>query len=193
MFEQMLQTVLEAQGIVEVVGVAHSVAQGIELCQRELPHLLLLDFELPDGNGLKLVKWLAERKSDVRTIIVSGHAAAFKCPPKLRQSIYSVLDKTAGVPALIREVSEFHRKACCLKPGLAAPSDPESILSEREMEIFHLVGQGLGSKEIADRLGRSPLTIETHRRNIAAKLGANRGELVRRAALHKQLSKLSEP
>ena len=193
MFEKMLYAFLEAQGKVEVVGGAHSVTEGIELCQRELLDLLLLDFELPDGNGLQLVKRLAVRQPGARAILVTERAAAFKCPSKLRQSIYSVVDRAAGVVELMREVSEFHREACSLNPGLHAPSEPDSVLSERELEIFPLVGLGLRSEDIAGVLGRSPLTVETHSRNIAIKLGINRGELVKRAAFHNQVSKLTAP
>ncbi len=192
MFEQMLTTLLEARGVFEVVGVAHSVAQGIERCKALRPDLLVLDLALPDGDGLKVARRLAALCPDSRTIVVSAHASTFRCPSNLRQAIFSVLDKTVGVDSLLGEIMKFHGAASSRNPEIQPLRDPASLLSERELEVFRCIGMGLGTKDIAAKLGRAYLTIETHRRNIAAKFRANRGDLVKMAALHNQMPKLRE-
>ena len=192
MFEQMLGALLEARGGFEVAGVAHSVARGIEICESLRPDLLVLDLALPDGDGMKVARRLAALCPDSRTIVVSAHASTFRCPSNLRQAIFSVVDKTAGVESLLGEIMKFHGAAICQNPEIQPLLDPVSLLSERELEVFRCIGMGLGTKEIAAKLGRAYLTIETHRRNLAAKLGTNRGDLVKMAALHNQMPKLRE-
>ena len=186
MFEQMLGALLEARGAFEVVGVAHSVAEGIKLCESARPDLLLLDLVLPDGDGLKVARALSRLNPDSRTIVVSANASSFKCPQDLRQAIYSVLDKTMGVDSLLGEIMKIHQHARSLDPTIQAVLDPEALLSERELEVFHLIGTGMGTKEIAAKLGRAYLTVETHRRNISAKLGTNRGDLIKMASFYNQ-------
>lgn len=190
MFEEMLRTLLNAQGLFEVVGVAHTAAEGIALCETLRPELLILDLELPDGQGFPVAQRLAELCPESHTIIVSGHARNFKCPADMRKSVYSVVHKTDGLETLLREAIQFQRTTSRIDPTVVAPLDPETLLTGREMEVFRLIGEGLGTKEIAERLGSAFLTIETHRRNISAKLGANRGDLVKMAALHNQVAGL---
>lgn len=192
MFEQLLGMALEARGVFEVAGSAHSVAQGIKICESSRPDLLLLDLALPDGDGLKVARSLSRLNPDSRTIVVSASASAFQCPPDLRQAIYSVLDKTTGVNLLLEEIMKFHQHARSQDPTIQAALDPVALLSERELEVFRLIGEGLGTKEIADRLGRAYLTVETHRRNISAKLGTNRGDLVKMASFYNQTHRASQ-
>jgi DNA-binding NarL/FixJ family response regulator len=192
MFEQMLRTLLEDLGVYEIAGVAHTVAQGIALCLKTKPELLLVDLALPDGNGLQVVRQLAAASPASRTIMVTAHAGTFRCPANLRQTIYSVVEKTSGVEVLLQEVLEFHSKARSLDAGIVPIENPAILLSVRELEIFRLIGDGLVSKEIATKLGRAYLTIETHRRNIAAKLNATRGDLVKKATFHNQRERLRE-
>jgi DNA-binding NarL/FixJ family response regulator len=192
MFEQMLRTLTEDLGVFEVTGVAHTVAEGIALCVRTNPDLLLLDLALPDGNGLQVVRQLAAANPASRTIVVTAHAGTFRCPANLRETIYSVVEKTSGVEVLLQEILGFHSKARSLDAGIVPIENPTILLSVRELEIFCLIGEGLVSKEIATKLGRSNLTIETHRRNIAAKLNATRGDLIKKATLHNQRERLRE-
>lgn len=186
MFEQMLAMMLEARGVFEVAGSAHTVAQGVKLCDSLRPDLVVLDIALPDGDGLEVARHLYRANPEARTIVVSGNASTFQCPPDLHQAIYSVLDKTTGVDLLLGAIMKFHQHARSQDPTIQAALDPVALLSERELEVFRLIGEGLGTKEIAERLGRAYLTVETHRRNISAKLGTNRGDLVKMASFYNQ-------
>ena len=74
---------------------------------------------------------------------------------------------------------------------MAAPvggGEPLALLRPRELEVFRLIGQGLKTSDIGARLGISHHTVETHRKNITAKLGVSGAELVRLATLHNQTS-----
>lgn len=182
MFEQLVGLLLRAEDLVKVVATAHTVKEGVEICHRHRPDLLLLDLGLPDGDGLAVARALAACQPGARTIIVSGQADTFRCPPDLKQHIYSVIDKTRTFEVVRQEL------AGCLgqMSPAGAPAGQSAIarLSPREEEIFRLVGHGMSTKEIAAAASISPQTVETHRKKIAAKLGLRAAAMVRQAALH---------
>jgi DNA-binding NarL/FixJ family response regulator len=182
MFEQLLGALIEAEDLVEVVASAHTVKEGIEACRQYRPDVLLLDLALPDGSGLEAARALAKCRPDARIIIISGEADTFRCPPDLKQQVYSVIDKTRTFGIVRQEL------AGCLaqmSPVTAATKDGDiALLSPRETEVFRMIGRGLSTKEIAAAAFISPQTVETHRKKIAAKLGLRSSALVRRATLH---------
>ena len=182
LFEQLLGSLIQAENLVDIVAAAHTVNAGIEACRQHRPDLLLLDLALPDGDGLAVARALAECRPEARTIVISGQADTFRCPPDLKQHIYSVIDKTRTLAAVRQEVSG------CL--GQMSPEAPPAglggiaQLSPREEEIFRLIGRGLSTKVIAAATFISPHTVSTHRKNIAAKLGLGASAMVRCATLH---------
>ena len=182
MFEQLVGALLRAEDLVEVVATAHTVKEGIEVCRRHRPDLLLLDLGLPDGDGLAVARALATSQPEARTIIVSGQADTFRCPPDLKHNIYSVIDKTRTFAVVLQEL------AGCLgqmsPEGGAAGLGGIARLSPREEEVFRLIGRGMSTKDIAAANFISPRTVETHRKKIAAKLGLSASAMIRRATLH---------
>jgi two-component system response regulator DesR len=186
MFRELLGALLEAEGLVEVVAVARTAREGSNACELHLPDLLLLDLSLPGGNGVAVARTLAKYNPAARTIIVSGEADTFRCPPALKSQVYSIVDKTRAFSILRSEVASLVRQL-----GSGDAVHPEtSSLSPREIQVFELVGLGLTSKEIGDRLKLSYQTVETHRRRIGAKLGISSSALVSRAAIHNLTSRI---
>lgn len=183
MIEQLMRGMLDSLGALEVVGVAHNVKEGLAACRAHQPDLLLLDLALPDGDGIDVAHGLAKLRPDARAIVVTGQAETFICPRELRSFIYSVIDKTSAFSLLQQEVERL-RAGMFPAVTAGAQAAPEEILSSREMQVFRLIGEGLMSKEIADRLGLAKTTVDTYRKNMAAKLGTNGSELARRAWLH---------
>jgi DNA-binding NarL/FixJ family response regulator len=176
----LLGTLLEAENLIEVVAAVHTVRDGIAACHRHQPDLLLLDLALPDGSGLEVARALAECRPEAQTIIISGQADTFRCPPDLKEHIYSIVDKTRAFAVVRQELLGCLGK---LSSGQSSTGDI-SRLSPREAEVFRLLGQGLSSKEIAAAAFISPQTVATHRKKIAAKLGLRATALVRFATLH---------
>jgi len=182
MFEQLLGSFIQAEDLVEIVAAAHSAKEGIAACRRHQPDLLLLDLALPDGSGLDVARALAECRPEARTIIISGQADTFRCPPDLKEHIYSVIDKTRTFAVVRQELC-----GCIVRMSPAGTTTgPGDIarLSPREAEIFRMIGRGLSTKEIAAAAFISPQTVETHRKKIAAKLGLRANTLIRFAILH---------
>lgn len=189
MFLQLLRAMLEAEQLVEVVAVARSAKEGVAACRRTRPDILLLDLALPDGKGLDVARALAKCRPEARTIIVSGEADTFRCPPDLKKQVYSVVDKTRTFDVVRQELAGCLRE---IAPITGAARENIGQLSPRETEILRLIGQGMSTKEIAAAASISQNTVETHRKKIAAKLGVRAGGLVRHAALYDLVLRAAE-
>lgn len=106
----------------------------------------------------------------------------------LRSALYAVIDKTRAYAILSQEIAGLCRQHLLEKMGdseLPDPTDnePRQSLTRREAEIFRLIGRGLSNRDIAASLHLSPRTVETHRKNIVAKVGVSGLDLVRLAAM----------
>jgi DNA-binding NarL/FixJ family response regulator len=185
MFRQMLHNLLQGTPDLRVVAAAASEAEGIKACRRHKPDLLVLDLALPDGSGVNVARRLAKIKPAAGIIILSGEASTFVCPADLRASVHAVLDKTQAFDDLADELKALLPKARGGSSS-ARSKDVRDRLSEREYEIFLLVGRGLMSKEIGEKLFISPQTVQAHRRKMAEKLGTTGSEFAQLAIKHYQ-------
>ncbi len=165
---------------VDLVGTFSRVQDATDYCGRHAVDLLILDLELPDGNGLSVLKAATAKNPRAKAIVLSGHASEFVCPGELRSQVRAVVDKTQAYGSLQKEIAEI------VQPAVPPPGsvDPEDLLTEREYEIFTLVGKGRMSKEIAEELGIAVRTVETHRKAICRKMKVSGPELVRRASVY---------
>lgn len=152
MFRQMLHNMVQTTPDLRVVAAVASEKEGIAACERHRPDLLLLDLALPDGHGVNVARRLARLNPAAKIIILSGEASTFVCPSGLQTSVHAVLDKTQAFDDLAAELKALLPKARGGSSS-ARSSDVRDRLSGREYEIFLLVGRGLMSKEIADKLG----------------------------------------
>ena len=183
MFLQMLHNMLEAMPQLKVAATARTKAEAIAACEEHQPDLLVLDLALPDGDGIAVARKLAKLKPSSKTVILSGEANTFVCPADLQSHVHAVLDKMQAFDSLAEEVKSLLPSA---RPN-AAPArrgDIREALTPREYEIFRLMGRGMLSKEIGEALGITPLTVQSHRKKIAAKLGTTGHELVQQALRH---------
>lgn len=189
MFLQLLVGMLRTVPGIHLAAVAQGVQEAVRTC-RSLPvDLLVLDLALPDGNGLDVLRHVAMRRPDVDCIVLSSGAADFSCPQSLLPHLRGIIDKTQTYERLAAVIADVLRRRGAAAAGRQAGAvDPRTILRPREFEVFQLVGQGLKTSEIGSRLGISSNTVETHRKNVAAKLGASGAELVRLAAIYNQTS-----
>lgn len=177
-FLQLLVALLRSHTGLNVVATAGSVAEASAVCLELRPDLLILDLSLPDGEGKEVMSALQGQNPMPRVIVLSCQASSFVCPAQLLPMLHAVIDKTRAYDVLLQEV------ACLEGPdrGRGVMERLQS-LTRRERQIFSLIGQGSSSREIAESLQLSPYTVETHRKNIAAKMGVSGLELVRLAAM----------
>jgi DNA-binding NarL/FixJ family response regulator len=166
-----------------VVATARTKAEGIAACEKHRPDLLVLDLALPDGEGVAVARQLAKLNPSAKTLILSGEASTFVCPADLQPQVHAVLDKTQAFDALAEEIKTLVPRTRDTAAA-ARGGDIRAELSAREHDVFVLIGRGLLSKEIADTLGISTHTVQSHRKNIAEKLGTSGAELMQRALRH---------
>jgi DNA-binding NarL/FixJ family response regulator len=189
MFLQLLVALLRTQPNLEVVATAQGVEEAIAVCAEHTPDLLILDLALPDGDGLSVVQLLRDLEEPPAVIVLSGQASSFVCPRELTPLVQAVVDKTRAYADLSTEIQRLLQPVAePQQAGDAAAVSRLSLLTIREQQVFSLIGKGHTNRAIAELLGLSLRTMETHRKNITVKMGAKGGELVRLAALNLQMA-----
>ncbi len=181
----------------EVIGEAGGTRAAIRVIERVLPDLVTVDISLNDGDGLDLIKQIRSRFPSIRMLVLSMHDELLYANRSLDAGAHGYISKHEEPEAVIKALrtvldgklylsEEMQTRRDIREPSREDETSYEGIelLSDRELQIFELIGQGLSTKKIATHLVRSPKTIETHRDRIKVKLGIqSTQELSRRAFL----------
>lgn len=189
MFAQLLSTVLRPIRELEIAGLARTCREGIQLCHQLRPDLLILDLALPDGDGTLVARAAIQANPRCRLLVLSAEVGSFVCPAELEPHITDVIHKATTYDTLTTALAELLSERFPAatnqqgKPSPAASCNPVSLLTPRQQEVFLLLSRGLQNKEIARELGLEVNTVETHRKEIARRLGMSGAELVHLAAL----------
>jgi DNA-binding NarL/FixJ family response regulator len=188
MFLQLLAGMLRTVPGIEVIGAVGTAREALACCRTESVDLLVLDLLLPDGHGIDLLRAAVELRPELVCIVLSSAAGECACPRPLLGNLRAVIDKSQAYERLQAVIADLVRSrgVTAAQPLAALAADPVAELRPREREVFELLGRGLTTADIAAQLGISPNTVETHRRNIVARLGARGAELVRLATIHNQ-------
>ncbi len=183
----------------EVCGVAATEDEGVALIEKVCPDLVLVDVSLMSGNGIELIKRVRARNSRVKFLAVSAFKESLYAERALRAGAMGYLNKQETNEKLIeaiRTVLSNERflseeiKSRLLDSALgksAVHQDPIAGLSDREKEIFRLIGEGLTTGAIAEKLFLSTHTIDTHREHLKRKLNVNSANELSRMAFHAML------
>jgi DNA-binding NarL/FixJ family response regulator len=177
-----------------VCGEADSTKMALEIIKTHAPDVALVDLSLKNESGLELIKDIKARFPNVLVLVLSMHDEGFYSERVLRAGAKGYIMKqqaTDMVLVAIRRVlagevylseamsSKVLRNITGKKIEKTASVDQ---LSDRELEVFRLIGTGLGTRQIADRLSRSVKTVETYREHIKLKLDLkDSSELVQHA------------
>jgi len=181
MFAQLLEGILRITPGLDLLGTCSTAQEGIEQCERQRPDLLILDLQLPDGNGVAVARQLLASNPAAKIIVLSGHADTFIVPPDLQDSIHAVIDKTKAYSTLESQI-KLLQEARGIKTEKSKAGLLEK-LTEREQEIFEMIGKGRTNREISKHFGLSEHTVKTHRKRIATKLNLRGSALVHKATL----------
>lgn len=178
----------------QVCGEAATEDEAFALVQQNNPDLMIIDISLKSGHGLELIKRIKSLQPAVKMLVVSGFQESLYAERALRAGALGYLSKQESNAKLIdaiRAVLNGQRYVSAevtqrlVERALGNRDSTRPLieqLTDRELEIFRLIGQGLTSGLIADQLFLSTHTIDTHRENIKRKLACkNAGELNRQA------------
>jgi RNA polymerase sigma factor (sigma-70 family) len=138
------------------------------------PGCLILDIRMPMISGLRLQEKLADQGVDWPTVIISGHGDIEACRRAFRNGAVDFLSKPVDEQDLIDAIQ---KGSAALEQRLQAELERAELrrllarLTPRENEVLGLIAQGFTTRQIAEGLGLSPRTVESHRAAIGAKLG----------------------
>ncbi|MBL7950280.1 MAG: response regulator transcription factor [Flavobacteriales bacterium] len=176
-----LRTLLEGAVGVECVGVASNGMEAIYLLEHIKVDVLLTDLDMPEMNGYELTSKVKERFPAVPVLVLSMHDEPAVVKRAMDVGADGYLVKSAGrdeVVLAIREVRMGHKHfgsgvmEAFMRSQVGGATNSELLkdLSEREIEVLGALAEGLGNKDIGERLFISPRTVDTHRTNLMRKL-----------------------
>lgn len=179
-----LAQLINQQSDLAVCGEAGSAAEAMGLLGRLQPDLVLSDITMPGRGGLEFIKDLQVAQPQLPVLVVSMHDESIYAERVLRAGGRGYIMKEAGGEALLAAVRQVLAGEVYVSPRMSArilgnltarrprgSHSPIESLTDREFEIFRLIGEGRGTREIADQLQLSPKTVDVHRANLKAKLG----------------------
>ena len=195
MMRQGLAQLINHEPDLRTCGEADSVAQALERIRADKPDLVLADISLPDRSGLELIKDSKALHPGLPVLVVSTHDESLYAERVLRAGGRGYIMKQEGGKLLMRAIRQVLGGQIYVSEKMAAKileifsghraevsHSPVERLSDREFEVFQLIGQGKGTRQIAEHLHLSVKTVEVHRANIKHKLELKRGtDLVRYA------------
>jgi len=191
-----LRQLLENEPDLELCGEAEGAAEALSVIEETRPDLVVIDISLKNGSGLSLVKQITAQDRTIKTLVSSMHDEALFAERALRAGSMGFINKEEAIDQMVIAMRKVLSGSIYLSPGMTdrvlqsiARGDLEGgkvtleQLSDRELEVFELIGKGLTTRQAADHLNLSVKTIETYRENIKTKLNLeNNNELICRAA-----------
>lgn len=175
-----LRLLIENEPDLELAGEADDVPEALEQAEKLKPDIAIVDITLRSTNGLDLIKDLHIRSPHTAVLVLSMHDESLYAERVLRAGGRGYIMKQEGGKKIIEAVRQIINGQTYVSPSVSArilnnfsghgESSEIEKLTDREFEIFQLIGQGLGTKEMAEKLHVSVKTIEVHRVNIKEKL-----------------------
>jgi DNA-binding NarL/FixJ family response regulator len=179
---------LEQEPDLEVCGEAENASRALGAVRVLRPRLMLADLSLPGGDGLELIKDVRALYPEVAILVVSMHDEALYAERALRAGARGYIMKNEGGDRLVAAIRQVLRGKTYLSErmsgrvleifsGRRRRADDTTIgkLTDREFEVFRLIGEGLTTREIGQRLRLGVKTVETHRLHVRQKLGLASG------------------
>ena len=191
-----LRQLLEEEKNLQICCEADTISEALRQLKIMIPELVITDLTLAGGNGLDLIKRLRAERPDIRILVCSmhdeglfayralnagamGYISKAEATLRIVEAVHRVLQGRIWISEIMRE--KLSPRFLNRSAGHDSKSGLES-LSNRELEVFEMIGSGVRTSQIAQQLHLSIKTVETHRDNIKKKLHlASGNELTRRA------------
>ena len=184
LFSRGLSQLIETQKDYKVIGLAKDRNEALSLLDSTTPDLAIVDLNLGQEDGLELIKDIIVIHPQTKILVLSMHDERFYAERAIKagakgyimkeeaesQVINAIKTVTSGEIYLSENEKNRIKELSQGRPDSGELSDLISALSDRQLQIFTLVGKGLGTVEIAKRLNLSIKTIDTHKENIKGKL-----------------------
>jgi len=198
---QGLTEILNHQPDLAVCGTAEDAPRAMEAVERLNPHLVIADISLRGVNGLELLKDLKARFPKLFVLMLSMHDEALYAVRALRAGASGYIMKEEATDKIVAAIHRILQGEIFLSERMerrmmhqflgartARTGSPIEDLSDRELEVFGLIGRGHGTRQIAEELHLSVKTVESHRAHIKEKLNLKSAtELVQHAVQWREI------
>jgi len=169
-----------------VIGEAANGRDAVQLVSRLQPDVLVMDLDMPGGDGLTATRELVDRQSKVRIVILTMHTEEEQLLPLLRAGARGYVAKNAAEHDLIDAIRVVMAGDVFVRPPVArmlasstvraelrsnSPRERYKLLSDREQTVLRLVAEGFNGPEIGGQLGITAKTVDTYKQRIEEKLG----------------------
>lgn len=177
-----IRALLEQLDDVEVVVEAADGREALEAVKQHRPDVALLDIAMPEMNGIEVARRIQQKHPDVRVLLLSVHSNEEYVSEALASGAAGYVLKDASVTELDLAVRAVARGESFLSPSIAKQvvsgqvqpggnvSSSLARLTDRQREILQLIAEGNSTKQIAQKLGVSVKTVETHRAQLMSRL-----------------------
>jgi DNA-binding NarL/FixJ family response regulator len=194
MMRQGLAQLIDHESDLSAAGEASDAAQALKAMSESTPDLVILDISLPDKSGLELIKDIQVLYPQLPILVLSMHDESLYAERVLRAGGRGYVMKQEGGKKLMEAIRTVLSGRIYVSERMSANilelfsghrpehHSPVEQLTDREFEVFQLIGNGQGTRQIAERLHLSVKTVEVHRGNVKKKLQLKTGtDLVRYA------------
>ena len=175
---QGLRSLLEREGFV-IAGEASDGQEALRLTERVCPDIAILDIAMPNLNGVDAAREIGKLPAPPKTILLTRHDEDQYVIESLRAGVRGYVLKSQVATDLVQAIRQVSRGDVYLSPGisktvaeafLAKSEFPTDPLTSRERQVLQLISEGKSTKEVANQLGISTKTAESHRTRLMQKL-----------------------
>jgi DNA-binding NarL/FixJ family response regulator len=192
---QGLGQLINEEADLSVVSEAEDFPQALSALEATPVDVAIVDISLKERSGIELIKEIRARKPELPILVLSMHDESLHAERVLRAGAKGYIMKQEATEQVMNAIRRVLRGEVYLSERMASRmvnrlvAGPQNVggspierLSDREFEVFQMIGHGVGPSEIAEKLGLSVKTVETHRERIKEKLNlASGSELIRYA------------
>jgi len=189
-----LVSLINQQPDLEVCAVADGEADALERIADTRPEVVTVDITLENGSGIELLKSIRAAYPEIKTLVLSMHDETIYAERALHAGARGYVMKREATTKVIAGIRAVHAGQMFISEkisaimaekfvgGRAAGTTPAELLSDRELQVFELLGRGLGTRQVADQLHVGFKTVQAYHARIKEKLKlANAAELMREA------------
>lgn len=179
---EMLSAAITADGDLEVVGVAATGAEALALARSTTPDVVVLDYDLPDTDGVRTAAALKAAHPDIRVLMLTSYTDAAVLDRALAAGCDGFVTKRHGAADILAALRAVATDQMPISPdmvgaivrrGKGSYRGLGSDLTERELEVLRLAADGIGNQAIAEQLFLSLNTVRNHMQHVLNKLDAH--------------------
>ncbi|MBF0429922.1 MAG: response regulator transcription factor [Fibrobacteria bacterium] len=197
---QGLKLILEQEKSYSVDWEAEDAMGAINSIKQNKPDIAIIDISLKNISGLELIKWIQKLDFKVTVLVVSMHDEAIYAERAIKAGARGYVMKQEASETIIQALKQIEKGKTYISQSIKSRLDMDMFqknavtpyigaLTDRELEVFQLFGQGFKVKQIAEKLLLSPKTIETHQSNIKEKLHLDSASALTKAAIAWNMNK----